>query len=322
MNKRYLRAAAVGVVVVGFGAACWQMAQATALTASRDTPARTGAQVAIVAASNQIVYAGSMVCVNSSGYAVPAADTSGFACIGRCDKTMDTRLLTLDSNNYVTVSRGIFRWANADSIARADIGKIVYVTDDQTVNKTGGGNNIIAGAVVDVDSSGVWVDTGKIGPIGAATPSSLAVSGAATVSGSLQVTGAQTNTATLRVGGALTASAAATVGTTLDVTGAGAFAKNLAVTGAQTNSSTLKVAGALTADAALSVGTTLDVTGAGAFAKNVAVTGAQTNAGTMAVVGRLTLGAGTTGSTSAQYQVYTITQCYFGTNYTFLGIAP
>jgi 3D (Asp-Asp-Asp) domain-containing protein len=218
MNKRYFRAAAVGLVAAGLMVACWEMAQATALTTSRDTPARTGQQVAVVAASNQIVYAGSMVAVNSSGYAVPAADTSGHSVLGRCDKTMDTRLLTLDNNNYVTVSRGIFRWANADSIARADIGKIVYVTDDQTVNKTGGGNNIIAGAVVDVDSSGVWVDTGKIGPIGAATPSSLAVSGAATVSGSLAVTGAQTNSGTLRVGGALTASAAATVGTTLAVT--------------------------------------------------------------------------------------------------------
>jgi hypothetical protein len=202
------------------------------------------------------------------------------------------------------VSRGIFRWANADSIARADIGKIVYVTDDQTVNKTGGGNNIIAGAVVDVDSSGVWVDTGKIGPIGAATPSSLAVSGNATVGGTLALTGAQTNTSTLRVGGALTAAAAATVGTTLGVTGDttlsgnASVAKALTVTGAQTNAAGLKVAGTLAADAAATVGTTLSV------------------------AGRLTLGSGTTGSTNAQYQVYTITQCYFGTNYTFLGIAP
>jgi hypothetical protein len=318
MNKRYFRAAAVGLVAAGLMVACWEMAQATALTASRDTPARTGQQVAVVAASNQIVYAGSMVAVNSSGYAVPAADTSGHSVLGRCDKTMDTRLLTLDSNNYVTVSRGIFRWANADSIARADIGKIVYVTDDQTVNKTGGGNNIIAGAVVDVDSSGVWVDTGKIGPIGAATPSSLAVSGAATVSGSLAVTGAQTNSGTLRVGGALTASAAATVGTTLDVTGAGAFAKNLAVTGAQTNSSTLKVAGALTADAALTVGTTLGVTYGASLPGGITAAGTNTYAGAKQIFS----GLPNITATNTQYQVYTVGVLILGTNYTMMCIAP
>lgn len=162
---------------------------ATALSAARDTPSRTGERISLTMASNVIIYAGSLVCVDSSGKANPAADTSGFAVVGRASKTIDNRTAVYLATRTIEVDKGVFRWANADAIAVADIGKIVYVTDDATVNKTGGGQNIIAGTVVDVESAGVWIDTAKVGPIGAATPSSLAVSGAATVGTTLAVTG-------------------------------------------------------------------------------------------------------------------------------------
>lgn len=167
---------------------------ATALTDARDTPQREGVYVSATMASNVIIYAGAMVCVDSNGLARPAADTAGFAVVGRAEETVDNREAVYLATRAIKIARGVFRWTNADSIADADIGKIVYVTDDQTVNKTGGGQNIIAGSVIDVDSSGVWVDTAKIGPIGAATPTSLAVSGNATVGGTLGVTGAATLT--------------------------------------------------------------------------------------------------------------------------------
>lgn len=178
--------------------------QATALSAGRNTLPRAGVDMSLTMASNVIIYAGSMVCVDSSGKANPAADTSGFAVVGRADETVDNRTAVYVATKKIKVARGVFRWENADSIVAADIGKIVYVTDDQTVNKTGGGQNIIAGAVIDVDSSGVWVDTAKIGPIGAATPSSLAVSGAATIGTTLTVTGAGTMSTGLTVHGVAT----------------------------------------------------------------------------------------------------------------------
>jgi hypothetical protein len=152
-------------------------------------------------ASNEIIYAGALVCVNSSGLAVPAADSSGFSVVGRAEATVDNRGVLYSATKAVKVARGTFQWANGDVIAVADIGKIVYVTNDQTVNKTGGGQNIIAGTVVDVDASGVWVDTAKVGPIGAATPSSLAVGANATVGGTLGVTGASTLTGNTAIGG-------------------------------------------------------------------------------------------------------------------------
>ena len=185
--KKTMIVAVMGMVLCG-------VAHGAALTAELDTYQRIGEFTSLTVASNSIIYAGSLVCVNSSGLAVPAADSSGFAVVGRAESTVDNRGVLYSATKAIKVAKGTFRWANGDVIAVADIGKIVYVTDDQTVNKTGGGQNIIAGSVVDVDAGGVWVDTAKVGPIGAATPSSLAVSGAATVGTTLGVTGVATLT--------------------------------------------------------------------------------------------------------------------------------
>lgn len=242
--KKVLMGCAVVSMICG-------MAFGAALTAERDTYQRLNQYTSLTVASNSIIYAGALVCVNSSGLAVPAADSSGFAVIGRAEATADNRGVLYSATKTIKVARGTFRWANADAIAVADIGKIVYVTDDQTVNKTGGGQNIIAGTVVDVDASGVWVDTAKVGPIGAATPSSLAVAGAATVGTTLGVTGVATltgnavanevdaRTATALLLGKATATSVTIGASDADVSIPGA----LGVTGAVTGSSTVSATG-------------------------------------------------------------------------------
>lgn len=216
------------VMMVGFlVASMCGMVNAAALSAERNTPQRLNQYTSLTVASNEIIYAGALVCVNSSGLAVPAADSSGFAVVGRAEATVDNRGVLYSATKAVKVARGTFQWANGDVIAVADIGKIVYVTNDQTVNKTGGGQNIIAGTVVDVDASGVWVDTAKVGPIGAATPSSLAVGANATVGGTLGVTGAMTANGGINCdsGKFIVAdtSGNTTVGGTLAVAGASSF---------------------------------------------------------------------------------------------------
>ena len=204
-----------GVLAVGGLLAAFSgFSQAGALSAGRDTPQRFNDYTELTVASNVIIYAGSLVCVNSIGLAAPAADSASFAVVGRAEATVDNRTAVYVATKTIKVARGVFRWANADNIVAADIGKIAYVTDDQTVNKTGGGQAIIAGSIIDVESAGVWVDTAKVGPIGAATPSSLTVSGNGSVGGTLAVTGASTLT------GALTAKSTVNVASTLVVTGA------------------------------------------------------------------------------------------------------
>lgn len=192
-----IRLMSLGLTLAVVAFAMWALgaalAQGAALTADRDTPQRTGEFVSLPVASNVVVYAGSMAAA-SNGYAVGAANTAGHAVIGRAETAADNRGVNYMATKRVAIARGVFRWANADNITAADIGKLAYVTDDHTVNKAGGGANIIAGSIVDVDAYGVWVDTGKIGPSGAATPSSLAVAANATVGGTLGVTGTATFT--------------------------------------------------------------------------------------------------------------------------------
>jgi hypothetical protein len=183
-----------------------------ALTQGRDTPSRPGEAVGLTMASNVIIYAGAMVAINTSGLAAPAADVAGYGVVGRAEETVDNRGVLYSATKPIAVSRGIFRWVNGDAATDADIGKLAYVTDDQTVNKTGGGQNIIAGSILDVDTAGVWVDTSRIGPIGATTPTSLAVSGNGTVAGTLAVAGRSSLTNTAVTGGLTVTGTVAVVG--------------------------------------------------------------------------------------------------------------
>ena len=125
-----------------------------ALSKNRKTSERVPALRQFEAAAK--IYTGALVALNSAGKAVPASDTAGLTVIGRAE-------LTAESGKMVTVMSGCFRFDNSASTAEikaTEIGKVCYVADDQTVSKTGGTNNIVAGLVFDVDKKGVWVLVG------------------------------------------------------------------------------------------------------------------------------------------------------------------
>lgn len=110
-------------------------------------------------AASTTIYAGTMVALNSSGYAIPAADTAGLLVIGRAEEYVDN---AAGSAGDLTVNcrKGVFRYANSGSAAVdavADVGKFAFVEDDQTVAETST-HSVKAGIVVDIDDDGVWVD--------------------------------------------------------------------------------------------------------------------------------------------------------------------
>lgn len=132
---------------------------ATALTDNRDTPTRTAEFVDLTQASN-VVYSGAMVALNTSGKAVPASDTTQLVVIGRAEVKSDNTAAAYSASKTLRVRRGVFRWANGASLAAANVGSLCYVQDDATVTSTTGSTSkVVAGQIVDVDSSGVWVDT-------------------------------------------------------------------------------------------------------------------------------------------------------------------
>lgn len=129
-----------------------------AATRSIDAPERAGAVIAVPLAADTTVYAGTLVCLNADGNAVPGANTAGLHALGRAEEDADN-----DGGNAgditVRVKRGTFRYANSATAAieAADRGKVCFVEDDSTVAELTT-NSVVAGRVVEVDADGVWVD--------------------------------------------------------------------------------------------------------------------------------------------------------------------
>lgn len=227
MRSRWMKAAVAVAMVLAILAWCG-FAQAAALTASRDTMERTGSEVAFNVASGAVIYAGAMVAV-SNGYAYPAADLTGYKVIGRARKTLDNSGSSYKATNMVVAQRGVYCWANGGSFTDANVGELAYVQDDQTVTTAASASSdIVAGVIIDVDSSGVWVDSYALGGQGAASFTTVTASGAASL-GSLTVTGS----ATIPTVGGTTMAVTnnATVAGTLGVTKAATFAADIQANG-------------------------------------------------------------------------------------------
>ncbi len=129
------------------------------LTKDRATPYRDGIEIEFPVASNAKIYAGSLVCANTTGYAVPAADTAGLRFVGVAMQQADN---TGGANGAMTVRLrrvGVFLF-DAANLTQAMVGTSMYVVDDHTIaNSSGTTNGIRTGIMVKfVDVTHGWVD--------------------------------------------------------------------------------------------------------------------------------------------------------------------
>lgn len=195
------------------------------LTAGISTPQDlTGDTVSLTVASNVIIYAGGIVCVDAAtGYANPGADTSGYIVMGKALLTVDNRTAVYDASRTIQVRRGIFRWNNYNSITATSIGSLCYVANDNYVASGSMTNSVIAGTIFNVDSLGVWVDTKTVAASGAATPSSVSSAGNGSFGGNLAVTGNSVLTGNESVGGTRTTTGLSTLNGGMTVKGAVSF---------------------------------------------------------------------------------------------------
>lgn len=133
----------------------------TTLVADRNTPSRDNTEFGFPVAAATKLYAGSLACLNASGYLTKGAVATTLKTVGVVQATVDN---TAGANAAVTakVKRGCFRFGNStstDLIALTEVGSSCYVVDDQTVAKTNGtSTRSVAGIVRDVDTDGVWVE--------------------------------------------------------------------------------------------------------------------------------------------------------------------
>ena len=108
-----------------------------------------------VAAATKI-YNGTMVARNATGYAVPAADAAGQTVIGVAEAYVDNST-GADGDQRIRVAKGVFKFAKAGTVDRADVGKDMYVADDSTVSDAPGTNSIKVGVLDEVESDGAFV---------------------------------------------------------------------------------------------------------------------------------------------------------------------
>ena len=132
----------------------------TAATKNRNTPSRLALRRGALVAAAVHCFAGAIAVRNAGGYVAPASTATGLIALGVFQAEYDN---TDGVNGAITAEyeRGVFRFDNSattDEITSADIGKVCYLVDDQTVAKTSDtSTRSVAGLVDDVDDLGVWV---------------------------------------------------------------------------------------------------------------------------------------------------------------------
>jgi hypothetical protein len=113
-------------------------------------------------AANTKIYAGSLVCVSATGYAVPAADTSGYRFAGVAMEQVDNSDGSDGGKNVRLRRAGVFEF-DAVSISQDMVGTAMYVADDHTFDDADGPtNDIKVGLLVKyVSATKGWIDIAR-----------------------------------------------------------------------------------------------------------------------------------------------------------------
>ncbi|MCX6901699.1 MAG: hypothetical protein NT105_23720 [Verrucomicrobia bacterium] len=131
-----------------------------AATENRDVTRQAGESLDFPVAAAAHCYAGTMGAVNAAGNVAPAADTSGLKVRGTF--VAEKNNTDGDAGDLVAVLDRRPQWmdnSGSNAVTVAELGKLVFVEDDQTVCKDGGTNKIVAGRALKVDATlGVLVD--------------------------------------------------------------------------------------------------------------------------------------------------------------------
>lgn len=132
------------------------------LTRDRATSYREGVEVDYPVAAGAKIYAGSLVCVNADGFAVPAADTSGYVFVGVALEQMDNSAGANGAKSIRVRREGVFEF-DAASITQAMVGDPMYVVDDHTFDDAAGPtNDIKVGLLVKFASATKgWIDIAR-----------------------------------------------------------------------------------------------------------------------------------------------------------------
>lgn len=128
-----------------------------ALTRDRNTPEREGDILVLPVAAGVTIFTGSLVVVNTAGFAAPGTVAVGLKAAGRAEEY----LINTGVNGSVSIKvrRGVFKFANLEADPVTLLLSTCYIADDQTVAATSGTNTrSVAGKVLAIETDGIWVE--------------------------------------------------------------------------------------------------------------------------------------------------------------------
>ena len=124
------------------------------LSYDKNTPEIQGYKREAPIGKTTTIYAGSLVLIDSSGFAIPGKTATNHTCVGVAEKGANGSA----GDTHVVVKSGIFglqAYPN-ENLTRAAIGRTVYVTDEETVSINPRGRTP-AGQIFDVSGDLIWV---------------------------------------------------------------------------------------------------------------------------------------------------------------------
>jgi hypothetical protein len=125
----------------------------TALAADRISQVKEMSPTAYPVKASTKIYAGAMVAIDTTGYAVPAADAAGQKVMGVARNTADNSASAVNGAITVLVDSWKTFTFNATSITQAMVGNVMYVVDDNTFDDAIGTNSIKAGRLIEFIST-------------------------------------------------------------------------------------------------------------------------------------------------------------------------
>jgi len=131
-----------------------------ALTQDKKTEYMEGVEITLPVYQSTTIYAGALVCVNASGYAVNASDTSGLIFMGVAREYVDNSAGASGDKTITVRRRGLFKMTLGHNISVANIGDNVFIVDNQTVDTSAYVTNaIFCGNIAGyISATQAWVD--------------------------------------------------------------------------------------------------------------------------------------------------------------------
>lgn len=148
-----------------------------ALTADRDTIQMGAGGVpdflSLPVAASTVIYKGSLVALNSSGYLVPGSVSATLKAVGRAEQHVDNST-GLDGALSCRVFQGAFSWdTHGTAVGVDDVGSLCWIYDDHTITLDSTGASI-AGTICGYDANGVFVMSQLTAPLDASSISAVA----------------------------------------------------------------------------------------------------------------------------------------------------